>query len=223
MPGPRIVLIHATPVAMVPIHDAMQAGWPDADVVNILDDSLSPDRARTPDLTEAMSSRFADLTRYGQAIGAAGILVTCSAFGPAIARAAAALPIPVLKPNEAMFRAAFGHGLRIGMLATFAPSIVTMQLEFAEEADAAASGATLRTVLVDGAMAALREGDVDAHNRLVAEAAGRLTECDAIMLAHFSTSRAADLCRERTAIPILTAPGSAVALMKTMVVASRAT
>jgi hypothetical protein len=39
-------------------------------------------------------------------------------------------------------------------------------------------------------MDALRAGDVDSHNRRVAEAVARLGKVDAIMLAHFSTARA---------------------------------
>ncbi len=124
MKAPRIVLLHATPVAIDPIHEAFARGWPEADLVNLLDDALSPDRARTPDLTEEMIDRFVALAHYGHRIGADGLLVTCSAFGPAIERAAAELPIPVLKPNEAMFAQALSHGERIGMLATFAPAVV---------------------------------------------------------------------------------------------------
>lgn len=115
---PRIVLLHATPVAIEPVQQAFKTGWPEADTVNLLDDSLSEDRRRDGRLTEAMTRRFIDLGAYGKEIGAAGILVTCSAFGPAIEALAGALTIPVLKPNEAMFEAAFGYGAKIAMLAT---------------------------------------------------------------------------------------------------------
>src|SRR5689334_19257164 len=49
MPNPpsiRIALIHATPLAVDPIDAAFDAQWPDAERVNLLDDSLSVDRAR---------------------------------------------------------------------------------------------------------------------------------------------------------------------------------
>ena len=128
-------------------------------------------------------------------MGADGILVTCSAFGPAIDRMIEALPIPVLKPNEAMFEAALAQGSKIGMLATFGPSIPTMTDEFDEFVARSGKPATLRTVLVPDAIDLLRKGDVETHNRLVAERAPELADCDAIMLAHFSTSRAAAAVR----------------------------
>ena len=143
--------------------------------------------------------------------------MTCSAFGPAIQRLADDLPIPVLKPNEAMFRAAIGLGRNLGMLATFAPSVVTMMDEFSEFAAEDRSDATLQTIVVDGAMDRLRAGDAEEHNRLVAARASELANCDAIMLAHFSTSRAAALTRAAVSTPVLTAPDAAVDLMRDMV------
>ena len=79
------------------------------------------------------------------------------------------------------------------MLATFAPSVLTMTEEFDEFVRATGSKATLKTIVVDGAMDALRKGDAKTHNELVAARAPELGDCDAIMLAHFSTSRAAEL------------------------------
>jgi len=128
---------------------------------------------------------------------------------------AASLDIPVLKPNEAMFHAAVAAGnaaqSNIGMLATFGPSVPTMTDEFDEYVASVGSRATLTTIVVPDAIDRLRAGDADTHNRLVAEYAPRLAGCDAIMLAHFSTSRAT------VATPVFTAPGAAVTRMRDLV------
>ena len=102
--------------------------------MNLLDDSLATDLARDGRLTPAMTERFLALARYGASTGAAAILFTCSAFGPCIEACARDLPIPVLKPNEAMIEEAVAltgpHG-RIGLMATFAPTLASMPPEFA--------------------------------------------------------------------------------------------
>ncbi len=216
---PRIVLLHGTPVAVDPIQKSFATRWPDAETVNLLDDSLSVDRAKDHDLTPRMFERFTELGSYAHRIGADAVLVTCSAFGPAIERMAKELPVPVLKPNEAMFRAALTKGKKIGMLATFAPSVVTMTEEFDEFVRETGSKATLQTIVVDGAMAALRGGDAKTHNELVAARAPELKDCDAIMLAHFSTSRAAEKVGAVVSIPVLTAPDAAVDRLKSLVTA----
>lgn len=213
----RIVLLHATPVAMQPVQTAFEQRWPEAETINLLDDGLSIDRARDADLTPAMIERFVGFGQYGARMRADGILVTCSAFGPAIERLAASVAVPVLKPNEAMFEAAVAHGSRIGMLATFAPSVSTMTEEFDEYVSRSGKPATLTTIVVDDAMRLLRGGDAEAHNRLVAARAPDLKGCDAIMLAHFSTSRAAENVRAVVDVPVLTAPHAAVERMRTLV------
>jgi Asp/Glu/hydantoin racemase len=216
--APRIVLFHATPVAMDPVKAAMASLWPEAESVNLLDDGLTTDRAKEgPDLSEELIQRFVDFGRYGQRIGADGILITCSAFGPAIDRMEEELPLPVVRPNEAMFREAIAAGSRIGMLATFAPAVATMEEEFRQFAAEAGADATLETIVVPDAIDLLRQGDAESHNRLVAEMAPRFGDHDAIMLAHFSTSRAAESVRSKVDVPVLAAPEAAVTRMKTLV------
>jgi len=212
----RIVLLHATPVAMSPVHDAFKDLWPDAEVINLLDDGLTIDRAKEEQLSETLIKRFVDLGRYGYAMGAQGILVTCSAFGPAIDILAKSVPVPVLKPNEAMFEAALRQGKRIGMLATFGPSLITMCEEFDRYAEQVGTGARLETLLVPNAIDLLRKGDIERHNRLLAEAAPQLAHCDAILLAHFSTSLAAESVRAQVKVPVLTAPHAAVQKMRAL-------
>lgn len=210
----RIALIHAVVVAMAPVEAAFRALWPEAERVNLLDDSLSPDRERDGELTPRMAARIEALGDYAKSIGAEGILYTCSAFGEAIEATARTSPIPVLKPNEAMFQDALARGARIGMLATFEPSVASMEREFQALAATRGLAAEIETICVSEAMAALKSGDEAAHNRLLAEAAPRLAGHDVVMLAHFSTSRAQAAVQERLECPVLTAPGSAVVKLR---------
>ncbi|HVK92415.1 MAG TPA: aspartate/glutamate racemase family protein [Mycoplana sp.] len=215
---PRIVLLHATTLAMEPIQTAFAQRWPEAETVNLLDEGLSIDRARERDLSESMIARFVEFGRYAQhRMGADGILITCSAFGPAIDLMATELPLPVLKPNEAMFRAAIAQGKKIGMLATFPPAVATMTDEFNEFVAQESAAAGLTTIVVDRARELLNKGDAGSHNELVAARAPELADCDAIMLAHFSTSRAAALVRKAVTVPVLTAPDAAVDRMKNLI------
>ena len=143
------------------------------------------------------------------------MLFTCSAFGPAIEAVARRLPVPVLKPNEAMFEAAMHRGRRIGMLATFPPSVPTMEAEFRDERARSFSDATLKTILVADALDALKRGDAATHDRLVAAAragARRLRRPDARALLDLARRRRA--CAPGVACPVLTSPDAAVAKLR---------
>lgn len=204
----RIALIHALRHSVEPINAAFERLWPAPARMNLLDDSLSADLARTGKLDAAMTERFLTLARYARGTGADGILFTCSAFGPCIEACAAELaPMPVLKPNEAMIEEACAAGSRIGLLATFAPTLASMPPEFPP-------GIALVPRCAEGALAALNAGDGAAHDRLAAEAARDLADCDAIALAQFSLARAADAVAAATGKPVFTTPDSAVRKLK---------
>ena len=216
--APRIALVHATPVAMAPVRVAFAGAWPEAETIDILDDSLSADRAASSDLTPALSERICDLARYARKTGANGVLFTCSAFGSAIEAAAALLDVPVLKPNEAMFETALGLGRRIGMVATFGPAVAGMESEFRAQAARGDINAELVTQLVAPAMSALRAGDDGTHDSLVADAVAEMKGRDAVMLAHFSTARAMHLAQARTKVPVLNSPAAAVTKLRRLLV-----
>ena len=154
----RIALIHAVRVAMQPVEDAFRRHWPEAERINLLDDSLSVDRARDAELSAALSRRIGALA-YAIECGATGILYTCSAFGDAIQAVKDRLDVPVLKPNEAMSEEALRHGKRLGMLATFAASIPSMQAGDGGRHDALLAAAVTRPVLTspDSAVLAMRK------------------------------------------------------------------
>jgi len=210
----RIALIHATPVAMQPVMEAFRHGWTDADTFSVLDDALSTDLARAGTLNAALKRRIAALAEYVTGIGVDAILYTCSAFCEAIDAVARVTPIPVLKPNEAMFEEALRLGTHIGLLATFQPSIPSLEQEFVAMAKARCIHVTLESVCVPEAMAALTAGAATQHDRLIAEAASRLTHCDVVMLAQFSMARARCAVQQVLGTKVLTSPDSAVAKLK---------
>jgi len=213
----RVGLIHATPLAVEPVAAALAAHWPLAEPMNILDDALTRDRGSDPEPPAAVTRRILSLAAHARLGGCVGILFTCSAFGPAIEKAAAVERIPVLKPNEAMFQDAIMTGNRLGLIATFAMALPTLIAEFEGEKQRLGSNAELRSVAVSGAMEALSAGDLRRHDGLVAAAALELADCDAIMLAQFSMARAADCVRRAVKRPVLTSPVSAVQMLRRLI------
>jgi Asp/Glu/hydantoin racemase len=210
----RIALIHALKHSIVPIEASFARLWPDATIMNLLDDSLSADVARDGRLTSAMTDRFLALGRYVASTHADAILFTCSAFGPCIeAVARAHAPMPVLKPNEAMIEQAVARGHRIGLLSTFAPTLQSMPPEFP-------SSVQVVPKLAEGALVALDRGDRAEHDRLVAKASRDLRDCDLIALAQYSMAPAAALVADASNLPVLTTPDSAVSKLKQMLAAT---
>ena len=200
----RITLVHALKHSIVPIEAAFARLWPDARLMNLMDDSLSADLARDGGLSDAMTERFLNLGRYAAGTGSDAILFTCSAFGPCIeAVARAHAPMPVLKPNEAMIERAMTMGRRIGLLSTFPPTLASMPPEFP-------ASVQIVPKLAEGALAALDRGDRATHDRLIVEAARDLRDCDVVALAQFSIAATAPLVAEATGRPVVTTPDSAV-------------
>ena len=216
---PRIALIHALAHSVAPINQAFARSWPEAELQNLLDDSLSADLARTGrGLDEEMNRRFRFLGDYAVSTGADAILFTCSAFGPCIeAVAQRHAAIPVLKPNEAMIEEAAASGRRIGLVASFGPTLVSMPREFPP-------GTELECELADGALDALDAGDTARHDEQAVAAAERLRArgCELIALAQFSLARAADEVRDRVRLPVVTTVDSAVAKLRRMLAGQQA-
>ncbi len=210
----RIALIHATPLAMQPVMDTFRDNWGEVETVNLLDDALSRDRARAGTLNAAMKQRIAALAAYAISMDVAGILFTCAAFGDAIEAVACQASIPVLKPNEAMFEAALRLGQRLGLIATFAQAIPSLEQELLAMAAAQGKPVEFHAVLAPGAMEALAAGNAAAHHRLIAEAAARLAHCDVVMLAQFSMTPARPAVQHVLSCPVLSSPDSAVDKLK---------
>lgn len=207
----RITLIHALRPSIDPIQEAFARLWPEAELQNLVDDSLSRDLAHAGRLDDAMIQRFLTIGRYARDTGADAILFSCSAFGPAIDAVAKDLaPMPVRKPNQAMIEQAARIGGRIAIVSSFQPTLDSIPAEFP-------SGTQLVPIFVEGALSALATGDTATHDHLVAQAC-RNQPCDAIALTQFSIARAAAAVHAATGKPVLTTPDAAVTELRAAIV-----
>ncbi|MFT5445647.1 MAG: Asp/Glu/hydantoin racemase [Gammaproteobacteria bacterium] len=208
--APRIALVHAVAEAIAPINAAFAADWPEAQTFNLMDDSLSRDRAARGAIDDAMTARFVALSRYCVSTGADAVQFTCSAFNPCIDAAQSVIDIPVLQPDAAMIETAFTHGPRLGAIVTCGPAVDSITAQVNAFAAMMGVHPQLDVRLAEGALEAFRAGDVDEHDRRIAEAAAQLGPCDVVMLGQYSMARAAPLVRTPGNVPLLSSPAAAV-------------
>ena len=212
--GPRIGLVHATPLAIKPAAEAFAAHWPEAWLSNFLDESLQSDAANTDYDGPAFSERIVTLAKYHAACGAVGLLFTCSAFSEAIKAAGRALDVPVLRPDEAAIERALSLGKPVRILCTFQPTVRVINALVREFRDTPAQ--TVEIEMVDGALSALRKGDPARHDALIAEAAGRASE-PVIVLGQYSMARAASAVEKACGRAPFVGPAHAVRMLKELV------
>jgi Asp/Glu/hydantoin racemase len=220
MVGPtRIALIHALDESVAPSHEAFRQLWPEAFIFDLLDTSLAVDRAHAGRLDDRMKARFSALASYaagtsGEGGDTAGILFTCSAFGPAIDAVKSSMAITVLKPNEAALNDALDCGSRLGLVVSFEPSRASLTQELLDLAAGRGVTVNVVSVMAEGALDALKSGDGARHDTLAAKAAASLGNLDAIILGQFSLARAQEEAARLSKRPIITAPKSAVMSLK---------
>lgn len=217
---PHIFLFSVHKDAMDAAVRAFAADWPEARISNLLDDSLFAWVREAGGVVPEMYDVFRGLTRHMVARGADGILFTCSAFREVIDACIEEFDLPILKPNDAMIEKALDAGSRIAVIATVRPTIPSISAEIGEMAAARGQKVELVPYAVDEAFDALARGDAATHDRLVAERAREIRDCDAIVLAQFTLSRAAPAVQAVSNLPVYNSPGAAVARMRERVSAA---
>jgi Asp/Glu/hydantoin racemase len=203
-----LVLVH-TVAPLLEVFNRLTAEiLPGVKVFHILDEPMLERVKRRGGLADADGERLTQHVAGAAAIGADVVLVTCSTISPVVDMIRSAAPIPVLKIDEAMIRAAISLGSRVGVIATAATTLEPTR--WLLEAEAARQGKTLTTelVLVDNAIAALFAGDGETHDRLVSRAALELAaRSDVVVLAQASMARAlAAMPEQQRPAPILSSP-----------------
>jgi glutamate racemase len=209
-----IGLIHTSPVAIPPLAEYYQHEAPEYQITNLLDDGV---------LRYFSSNDEASIERsIGRMIATARdehnarlVLVTCSALSRTTHRSLQRTArIPVLKIDEPMARCAVQAGRKIGVAATFEPTVEPTRRLLWDAADGQAIDLEFR--VIPAAYAALRNGEAEAHDRFVLEGVEELAKSgvDCIVLAQVSMARVLSRVQKRCSVPVFTSLETSLAAVR---------
>jgi hypothetical protein len=208
---PKIGVIHTSPATVEVFARLLRERIPGASVINLLDDSILPElRDNGGDLT-AVEPRWRDYARIMSERQVDLVLNACSSIGELCARVQNDIPQRIVRVDAAMAREAVGRGNRIGVMATLRTTLRPTGDLILETARRQGRPVELDSVLVDGAYAALVDGDQARHDDLVAAALDDATRGnDAVVLAQASMARVLPRLADHQQAKVLTSPPFAV-------------
>jgi aspartate/glutamate racemase len=206
LPKRNVAFIHTSPAAVGPLMQFYGGAAPEMEITNLLDDGLLR-------LLAAGEQRIAR-RRLAEMIGAARetygaelAMITCSSVPKEMAESLAGdFDVPVLKIDYPMAREAVRAGRRVGVAATFQPTLVPTCKLLTEAAAEAGSEVEIVREVVPEAYTALLANDTATHDRLLLDAVERLEKrgVSAVVLAQVSMARVLPLVGERVRVRVLT-------------------
>jgi hypothetical protein len=210
----RIFLVHPTPLALPPVDEAFKTLWPQAQVLNLLDESLYADVGANGEVTPGLLARVASLLRHCETSGADGIVFSGSTFGPAVEEGRKGMRVPVLRIEEAMMDEAVARGGSILVLSTQKRAMPVVRATLATSVKRAGTSPLIQQMWVAGARDALNAGDTDKHDRIIADVANAAGDFDNRVLSMISMAPARAKMPPALASKTLTSGETAVTRMR---------
>lgn len=202
----KIGVIHTTKATVDSLTELIKSKIEDAEVYNILDDSILRDMAEEKD-TGMVRWRWLEYAKILEKLGMDIILSACSTVGGFAEEADHELRVPVLRIDEAMAEKAVARGEKIGVFATLNSTLNPTVSLIKRKAEKAGRTVSVRAVLVDGAYDALMSQNKELHDSKIAEALkGCQGEVDVIVLAQASMASAVSASLGLDQNQILTSP-----------------
>jgi hypothetical protein len=201
-----VAFIHTSPAAVGPLMQFYAEAAPELEITNLLDDGLL--RLLAAGRAGDVRRRLAEMLRAAaETYGPELALVTCSSVSKEMSDSLARdFTFPVLKIDYPMARRAVLAGRRIGVAATFAPTLVPTSRLLREAAAEAGVEIEIVEEVTPEAYTALLSNDTQTHDELLAAAVERLQNKDvaAVVLAQVSMARTLPLIERGARVPVLT-------------------
>lgn len=211
----KVAIIHTSFVSVDYLKGLFKEIVPEAELVNIVDDSLLAEVMANGGTTPGVVKRLCSYALQAESLGVDVILNQCSSVGEAADVARQMIHVPYIKIDEPMAEEAVKIGGRISVIATVASTVGPSTRLIERTAERLGKKVEVRKCLVDGALdLLLRTGDKEKHNQMVLGAVQKAAEeSDVIVLAQGSMVVLLPLL-EDIKIPVLSSPRLGVTRIK---------
>ena len=215
----RVVMIHAIAESIPPVRMAFEQVFPEAEVINLLDEGLliDFDDKLTPKLIRRMSS----LVSYSADHGADAIGLACSVYAPAVETIKNLVDVPLVSSYGPVMADAVALGPKVGIIASEPATIRDAERYLREEARQQNSNVEPYPCLAQDLIQVLRqEGEAAFQIRLSEEVNKLAPQVDAVLLSQFSMAIALDHVSSRCPVPVLSPPHSSARRLKELLLAA---
>ena len=209
----RVVMIHALAESIPPVRLAFKNEFPDAEVINLLDEGLLIDFPGS--ITPGLRRRMTDLICYCQDNSADAIGLACSVYAPVVDSARDLVDVPLVSSYGPVMAEAVASGPRVGVIATNEATMSDSEYYLKLAAKEAGREVEVNRRLATDLIQVLRESGQRAfEHRLEQETLALAAEADVVLLSQFSFATALEHLQKVSPVPVLSAPHSSARTLK---------
>ena len=209
----RVTMIHAIPESIPPVRLAFSEEFPEAEVVNVLDETLLVDF--DDQLTPKLRRRMTDLIGFCQDNGADAIGLACSVYAPVVDAAKHLVDVPLVSSYGPVMEEAVAAGSRIGLIASVSATMRDSEYYLRLAAQESGKEIEPHLCLAEDLISVMRtEGQSGLERRLEEEISKLAKDTDAVLLSQFSFAAALAYLKTVSPVPVLSAPHSSARALK---------
>jgi Asp/Glu/hydantoin racemase len=209
----RVTMIHAIAESIPPVRLAFSDEFPEAEVVNVLDEGLLFDF--DDQITPSLRRRMSNLIGYCQDNNADAIGLACSVYAPVVDSAKELVEVPLVSSYGPVMADAVAVGPRVGLIASVSSTMRDSEYYLRLAAEEAGKTIEPHLCLADDLIQILRaEGQPGLERRLEEEVLKLAPDVDVVILSQFSFAAALAHLENVSPVPVLSAPHSSARTLK---------
>jgi len=209
----RVAMIHAIADSIPPVRLAFSEEFPEAEVINVLDEGLLFDF--DGQITPKLRRRMSNLIGYCQDNKADAIGLACSVYAPVVDSAKYLVDVPLVSSYGPVMADAVAAGPRIGLIASVPATIRDAEHYLRLAAEEAGKEVEPHLCLAEDLINVMRiEGQSGLERRLEEEVLTLALDADVVLLSQFSFAAALAHLKTVSPVPVLSAPHSSARAIK---------